>query len=881
MKTLPAGTAVGHYRVLSIVGVGGMGEVYQALDTNLERVVALKVLSQQFLQSQETVDRFVQEARAASALNHPNIVTVHEVGTADVTIEGDGEGTLRRVHYIAMEFIEGQTLRTLMDRGALTLKRKISLLAQVADGLAKAHRAGIVHRDLKPDNIMVTGDGFAKLLDFGLAKLLERDRPFTASAARHLTRDGAVIGTIGYMSPEQVEGQPVDHRADIFSFGCILYQAVTGRGPFESDSVVDTLHRIVHSDPEPVRRFTSVPPLLAAIIERSLRKKPDERVQSMQEVASALHAAAEEIEPVAVVRRRHHLAWRAALVASVLAALAGAAWLVWLATRPAPFEMMNITEVAGTGRTVAASISPDGRYVVYAVDDHGRQSLAVRLLATESHSVIVPLADVHYVACAFSPDGNYVYYVSADNRSDRGTLYRIPTLGGTPQLLFDDVHATIALSPDGRRIAWASSDRATGRSTIHLLGVDERRARIVATRRLPDSFISVAWTPDGSRITYSIGSFAGGFHTTLGEADLARRRELPIKSPRWRSIDSIAWLPDGRTLVVVGRDQPTAARNQVWLLTRDGRLRRVTNDLNDYTTIAVTGSGERLTTVQKTTVATLWLAPGGDSSRARELSSSAGSADGIYGLTCTPSGVVYSADSGESRDLWLADLGPRPPQRLTDGRSDVHPDATPDGKVVIFASMRSGRTNLWKLDLATRRVTQLTSGNFETNPAVTADGKWVVYHTNRSGVRTIWRVPIGGGEPVQITTTPSSWAAPSPDGRHIACSWFDRSVARAKIALIPSDGGEPERLLDIPVNSWMGGNNHLVRWRGETLTYVATEEGVSNIFARRADGTAPPERVTRFSEGQIFYFDWTADRKDLVLSRGRITSHVVTIDSFR
>ncbi|HUP50357.1 MAG TPA: serine/threonine-protein kinase [Thermoanaerobaculia bacterium] len=276
--SLPAGMAVGRFEIRSLLGKGGMGEVYKAWDPTLQRHVALKILPPELVDRPDRLQRFVQEARSASALSHPHIVTVHEIGEA----AADG----RPLHYMAMELVEGTTLREEIHTRRAPLRRLLDLLGQVADGLAKAHGAGIVHRDLKPDNIMVTADGYAKIVDFGLAKLIEPRVALTSEsgvATLHKTGERDILGTIGYMSPEQVEARPVDHRSDVFSFGCMLYEAATRRRPFEGHSEIDTLHKIVHDDPPAPPR--DVAPELRRIIARCLAKPPEERYQSIKDLA--------------------------------------------------------------------------------------------------------------------------------------------------------------------------------------------------------------------------------------------------------------------------------------------------------------------------------------------------------------------------------------------------------------------------------------------------------------------------------------------------------------------------------------------------------------------------------------------------------------------
>ncbi len=277
---IPDGTLISHYRIDSQIGAGGMGEVYKAHDTTLERFIALKVLPPSVLTSSDRVRRFVGEAKSASALNHPHIVTIHEIGQATLEYEGTGE---EKIHYIAMEFIDGTTLRNHIYRDT-ELKRLVELMAQCADGLAKAHNAGIVHRDLKPDNIMITTDGYAKIVDFGLAKLTEKESGRGDNVEN--TEEGMILGTAGYMSPEQVQGKLVDQRSDIFSFGCILFECATQTKPFQSETAIDTMHRIVFGQPHAIGELNpDAPEELARIVRKCLAKDPDERYQSIKEIA--------------------------------------------------------------------------------------------------------------------------------------------------------------------------------------------------------------------------------------------------------------------------------------------------------------------------------------------------------------------------------------------------------------------------------------------------------------------------------------------------------------------------------------------------------------------------------------------------------------------
>ncbi len=896
MSSLPAGTVVGNYTIVSVLGVGGMGEVYKAYDPALHRHIAIKILAPQLVDMEELVARFIQEAQAASALNHPNIVTIHEIGK---TVVAGAEGS-RSAHYIAMELIEGETLRTKILSPDFTLKQKLETLAQAAEGLAKAHASGIIHRDLKPENIMVTPEGYAKVLDFGLAKLLDRhdQRDATPEGATDRfgsTRPGVLMGTFGYMAPEQVEQRLTDHRADIFAFGCILYHVIAGRNPFAADSAIDTMHNIVHMQPPPLLDLApGAPQELEWIARRCLAKDPEERFQSMKELALELREVKKQFETLApgstarVTRsigkpaKQTFFIALAALGAAVVAVLGTTLLLRPAEPTPTPFENMKIRRISGTTKSVTMALSPDGRYIVHAIDEGHGQSLWVRQITTGSDVALVPSAEVHYVDCVVSPSGDYVYYVSADNATDVGSVRRVPLLGGgVTQTILEDLHGRIAISRDGKWLAFSRQDRKRGETQLMIIGADGSDQKTVSVRKLPDAWGAVTWAPDGDHFVAALGAFSEGFETRLVEVavDGGALREI---GRGWRMIESLAWMGDGEALVVNGKESPTSTRNQLWLVDgNDGSKRRVTNDLNDYEALSPSPDGKNLLTLQKTQSSQLWIVPAGDAGRARLLVASSENIDGASGLTWTADGkIVYASEGSDERDLWTVSADGSAPERLTDGHSDVLPEATADGRFIVFVSTREGRPNLWRINSDGSAPIALTNGPHETSPSVSADGRWAYYHTNRAGVRTIWRVPIDGGEPVQLTRQPSSWPSVSPDGKAIACSWWDAAQTKARVAILPIDGGEPRGLLDIPVNYWMGSNNHLTRWTrdGKALTYVAKRGGVADIWRQPVEG-GDAVRVTNFREGpEIFWFAWSRDGNDLACARGAITSHVVLIE---
>jgi serine/threonine protein kinase len=439
--TLKPEDRISHYRVVGPLGAGGMGEVYRAHDESLERDVALKILPSELVRDEGRVRRFIKEAKAASSLSHPHIVTIHEIGQAEV-----GSTT---VHFIAMELVRGDTLRHLIHGEKTALRPLLRYLAQAADGLATAHAAGIVHRDLKPDNIMVTKDGFAKVLDFGLAKLTEPKVPVadlsdSPTATLHKTGEGVVLGTIGYMSPEQVQGKPVDQRSDIFSFGCILYEAATRRRPFAGDSSIETMHKILKDKPAPIEELNAEAPAeLRRLIRRCLSKSPDERHHSMKDIAIELQDIVDEYDalsasgssgsgkaPIAPAKPRRPIVPVLAIlgVVAVVSLLVGI-WVRRDGSRKtnAAFQSIKMTTLRGPGDVSSAAISPDGRYLASA----GHGSVRVRQVSA-GRDVEVFHGSTPPDMLRFAPDGEHLFFVSPVRHPPVNALYEIPCSAAAP-----------------------------------------------------------------------------------------------------------------------------------------------------------------------------------------------------------------------------------------------------------------------------------------------------------------------------------------------------------------------------------------------------------------------------------------------------------------
>jgi Tol biopolymer transport system component len=571
--TLEAGDGISHYRIVGALGSGGMGEVYLAQDLTLERSVALKVLPPLLVRNEERLRRFVIEAKAASSLNHPSIVTIYEIGSGAIEHDGEAKGS---IHYIAMERIDGHTLAELIHTDKEDLRRLLGYLAQAADGIAKAHAAGIVHRDLKPSNIMVSRDGFAKVLDFGLAKLTEaRASDDGASVAPTRTGDGTgagtVMGTVGYMSPEQVQGRSVDHRSDIFSFGCILYEAVTRRRAFEADSAVDTMHKILHDAPVETHELNPKAPAdLRRLVRRCLAKSPDQRLQSMKDLAIELREIADGYDalsnsassgsgvsavgalPRPVERRGWLVGGIAAAAVLVVTGLVGG-YVVMSRRGPAvggaAAPDMKMTVLMSRDDLQEVVISSDGRYLAYVTSAEEKTSLNVRQVRTGGDVRILPPQEFRIRGISFSPDGDYVYYLNEDPVSPSySALFQVPSLGGTPRKVFFDVDTAASFSPDGSRVCFRRGAPNLNADTLVIGDLGTGKDRELARVTTPVQFVSApAWSPDGQRIAYE-DSQSSAFQLYWVSSDGSATASVLSDTYVDRSP---AWSPDGQSIAFV------------------------------------------------------------------------------------------------------------------------------------------------------------------------------------------------------------------------------------------------------------------------------------------------------------------------------------------
>jgi serine/threonine protein kinase/Tol biopolymer transport system component/Tfp pilus assembly protein PilF len=628
---------------------------------------------------------------------------------------------------------------------------------------------------------------------------------------------------------------------------------------------------------------------------KMITSDPGSRESSITDEASAHRSVAEAMrtaeitvgpstrsEPETFLRRHRTSLLGLVLVAFVAVAALGL-YKFYFSRHTVHFQTMKVTKLTATGNLTRAAISPDGKYVVYTMDEAGRQGLWVRQLAVANSIRIVAPADVDYRGLTFSRDGIYIYYVVAEknNKGQKGRLYQVPALGGSGREIKADVDSPVSFSPDGKRMAFIRSDTAQGTESLIIANEDGSAEQQLASKKYPDHLSTIsapAWSPDGQRIAYGISSSdAKGFYMKLAEVRLTDKAEQIITPQRWVEVGQSAWVSDGSALVLSAQDENSSLL-QLWYISYPGgEARRITNDLSDYKGVSLSGDSHGLLTVQSQTFTSIWTANIEDTGRLSQITSGAGR---YVDLSWTTEGsILYGSDASGTADIWEMNADGSNQRQLTAGAGrNYAPVASPDGRYVLFHSNRSGVWQIWRMDRDGSNAVQLTDGKENSNwPQVSLDNRWVIYeHIDAGTFPVLWKMPIDGGAPQRLTDKLSMRASISPDGRMIAY-WEKDAEPNApwRISVINFEDGRPVGRFDIP-QSEANGNSGL-RWSsdGRGVIYIDFRDGVMNLFLQPLAGSAP-EQLTKFTKEQFYSFDLARDGR-LIFTRGLMTNDIILI----
>ncbi len=911
------GQTISHYRILSQLGSGGMGVIYEAEDTTLGRRVALKFLPPELATEASVLDRFMLEARAASALNHPGICTIYAIETAD------GQS------FIAMELLEGESLDAKLTGAALPLDRVLDIGIQLADALDAAHVKGIVHRDIKPANVFVAPRGQVKILDFGLAKLtharglaMETVATLVGPAPAHLTSPGSTVGTIAYMSPEQARGDDLDARTDLFSLGIVLYQMSTGALPFPGKTSAVIFNAILEREPVPPAELNpSLPPKLEEIIGKALEKDVDLRYQTAADLRGDLkrlkrdtesgrmaadatsssrvrtgsgvatsanvrtvppahpaeHTSASSSAVMAAARQNKlGVVVTAVIVIAILAAAGYGLYAFLSRGRTAPFQNISINKITETGKAALVAISPDARYILNVVNSDGLESLWLRNVPTNSNTQVVAPEPVHYLGLRFSADGNYIYFVRSESGSQElEFLYRAPVLGGTPQRLITDIDSNITFSPDGRQYAYViynNPDPYKYRLIIHSLEGNEQR--VLATGPVSSGLYEPAWSPDGKTIVcYAIQ--AGDALTALVAVDVATGKQQIFFSAKSAIMNRPLWLPDGRGLLALSKDQSSNFNRQqiIYVSYPDGKSRPITHDVNNYSDLSISSDGHTLASVLNEPHWDLFVTPTGPQAEPQQVATGAP----VQTFTWTRDNQLI-VDQHSTLSVLDPISGAKTALMSEQGAFASQPVSCANGQYLIFALALHGGAltqNIWRSDPNGGNPKQLTDGKLNNYPVCSPDGHSVLYSDATAGGK-LFKVSIDGGPPQNVSDLPvASRFDISPDGKTVAFATLEHlGEHEENLALVTIDSGKTQQLLKFerPRHGAV-----LFSRDGKAIIYPTRTAGVDNLWQQNLDGTAGKQLTSFKSERIGDQFGWSPDGTKLAVIRGHIDSDVVLL----
>lgn len=907
--SLEKGTRFGHYEIIQQIGSGGMGKVYLAQDLKLDRRIAIKTLNEEFRDDRSNLIRFVGEAKAASALNHPNILVIHEIGESE------------DAHFIVSEFIEGRTLREICSQSQMSLGDVLDVSIQIADALSAAHGASLVHRDIKPENVMVRPDGYVKVLDFGLAKLVtQRTKPLPgleASSARpNETQEGLILGTVNYMSPEQAKGEELDQRTDIFSIGIVIYEMIGGQTPFAGKSMTETFANLINAEPPPLSRFAvNVPAELQRIVFKTLRKDKNKRYQTMNGLLVDLKHLRESLRLDQKLEKSHSPdAARIASITTGAAALqtaetshgflqefkkhksltATAMVVVFLAggmlirlwytgakhreiTAPILSAPFTSERLSTNGEIVHAVLSSDGKNVVYTNGILGKQSIWLRQLESGNNIEIIPPSDDLYSGLALSPDGKFLYFNREPKLVDgQNAIYRVSILGGIPTQIIHEAEGWISLSADGERISFVRCHhRLEDNCSLWIAdAMDGKNEKKLVSRAHPFRIGDNKISPDGKSIAFAVGhSENAGNEFHLAEVNIDSGVERELTAQKFFNIKRLAWLPYQKGILLTASVSPSQTFRIWQVSTVTGAASPLTGDSISYSALSLNQEGSLAVSTEVKLDFHLRLLSMQNPSTGRIL------VDAVK-AAFTPDGklIFASAMLGNNRQIWSANAdGSGQIQLTTDEGDDSAPISSPDNKSIFFVSNRTGEAHVWRMNVDGSNQTQITHKEGGFPLFVSPDGSWLYYQHLLQ--KNLWRVSVKSGDEQLVLDKRTNCFALSPDGRLVAFS-EKQNKENVLVIVLLTDG---RAVKTFPFGDSKAYLSHIV-WLpdGETLAYIQeySKHRNNTLWRQSLDG-GKPRQITALGDEDVSSFAIAPDGKSFAIAQGGWRHDAVLLKGLR